>query len=160
MWLIHIYKGRARAALSDMQEARFAFMTAVQTAEDRWLNYIYFSLFLVGIREPLAAQNTLQKMLARDPHYEINSPPPLGFYQEPINYDEYEGAFMEVMKSGSRKLQQLGKTYISYLKNGPNSPDGEKLLRMADKGDLTSRVLALKVQLDNNAPPANSAKLC
>ncbi|MEZ4749883.1 MAG: tetratricopeptide repeat protein [Bdellovibrionota bacterium] len=158
MWLIHIYKGRARAALSDMQEARFAFMTAVQTAEDRWLNYIYFSLFLVGIREPLAAQNTLQKMLARDPHYEINSPPPLGFYQEPINYDEYEGAFMEVMKSGSRKLQQLGKTYISYLKNGPNSPDGERLLRMAEKGDLTSRVLALKVQLDNNASPSVLSK--
>lgn len=150
MWLIHIYKGRARAAVSNMQEARFAFMTAVQTAEDRWLNYIYFSLFLVGIREPLAAQNILRKMITRDPHYEGHAPPPLGFYQEPINYDEYEGAFLEVMRDGSRKLQQLGKTYIGYLKNGPRSPEGKRLLRLAESGGLMSKVIALKVQLDNS----------
>lgn len=154
MWLIHIYKGRARAALSNMQEARFAFMTAVQTAEDRWLPYVYFSLFLMGIREPLAAQNTLHKMLSRDPEYELNAPPPLGFYQERIDYNEYESAFMQVMKGGSPLAREIGRLYINYLKNGPKSVEGKRLLRMAEgeNTDLTAKVIALKIQLDNAAP--------
>lgn len=155
LWLVHIYKGRARAALSDMQEARFSFMTAVQSAQDRWLTYIYFSLFLMGLREHGAAQNALTKMLTRDPHYELNAPPPFGFFQERINYAEYESAFLEVMKNGSPKVRELGRLYINYLRNGPESAEAKRLVRFAETGGgLMGQVIALKVLLDVHAPPA------
>lgn len=153
LWLVHIYKGRARAALSDMQEARFSFMTAVQSAQDRWLTYIYFSLFLMGLREHSAAQNALTKMLTRDPHYELNSPPPFGFFQERINYAEYESAFLEVMKNGPPKIRELGRLYINYLRNGPDSGEAKRLVRFADGNDLMGQVIALKVMLDVHVAP-------
>ena len=152
LWLVHIYKGRAKVSLGNMEEARIAFKMAAQTAPDRWITYIYYALFLMGIHETEAAQETLKKMLTRDPSYELHSPAPWGFYQEKVNYTEYLNAFSHIMEKGPGEERELGKLYINYLINGPSGNEGKKIEAYAEKGSLRSKVLALKVLLDRDAP--------
>ena len=149
LWLVHIYKGRAKAALGNMDEARVSFKTAVEVSQDRWLTYIYYALFLRGVQDNDTAQIVMRKMLTRDPRYEIHSPPPWGFYQEKINYAEYLTAFTTVMEKASGEEKELGKLYINYLLNGANSAEGKRIETVAATSPgLLAKVLGLQVVLD------------
>ncbi|NBT59762.1 tetratricopeptide repeat protein, partial [bacterium] len=97
LWLIHIYKGRAKVALGKLDEARASFRLAIDSSPDRWLGYVYYSMFLLGSKDLNEARLTLRKMLTRDPLFEYFSPSPWGFYQEEIDYQEYLAAFSKVM---------------------------------------------------------------
>jgi len=150
LWLVHIYKGRARVSMGNLEEARVAFKTAVQNSPDRWIAYIYNALFLMGVGDQDAAQTALRKMLARDPHYELQSPPPFGYFQEPVNYQEYHNAFRHIMAKASAEDRDLGKLYIEYLQNGLGARESKRIEAMADKGGLFAKVLGLKVVLDRD----------
>lgn len=149
LWLVHIYKGRARVALGNLREARISFRAAVHAAEDRWLSYIYYALFLTRAKEYVEAQTVLKKMLTRDPHYETQSPAPFGFYQESGNYAEYLNAYQEVMKNSDGSQKEVGKLYLGYLQNGLAGNEARKIENLAAKDD-TAKILALKIVLDRN----------
>jgi tetratricopeptide (TPR) repeat protein len=153
LWLVHIYKGTAKFKLDNMAEARIAFKTAVQSSPDRWLSYIYYATFLMGIHETESAQETLRTMLTRDPGYELSAPAPFGFYQEKVEYSAYLTAYSQVMEKNSAPERELGKLYINYLLNGPAGIEGRKLEQIALRGDITTKVIALKVMLDREARP-------
>ncbi len=147
-WLIQIYKGRAKFALEQPAEARAAFAAAVENSPDRWITYIYYALFLSQSQQNAEAQKVLRKMLTRDPHYEVNSPPPFGFFQERINYGEYLSAFGHVMEKVPGEEKEFGKKYIQQLLTG--NEDANRLGALSEKGGLLSRVVALKVLLDKD----------
>lgn len=152
VWLVQIYKGRARAAMGNTAEAKAAFRAAVDAAKDRWISYIYYGLYLTQIHEISTAQDTMRQMLARDPHYEVHSPAPLGFYQEKVNYTEYLNAFTRIMDTASGEEKEIGKVYISYLLT--QRDDDHRIEMIAERGGgLFSKVLALKVVLDRDANP-------
>jgi tetratricopeptide (TPR) repeat protein len=151
LWLVHIYKGQAKVALGNMEEARQAFRTAVSNSPDRWIGYIYQALFQMGIHENDAARDTLKKMLTRDPRYEVNSPPPMGYYQEKVNYNEYLTAFQQVMEKASSEDRDIGKLYLHFLMNGGTGSELKRIDAVATKGGLLSKVIALKVLLDSEA---------
>src|SRR5207344_791296 len=109
---------------------------------------------LVGVRDYEEARNTLRKMLTRDPHYELHSPPPLGFYQEKINYGEYLNAFTHVMEKATPEEKEVGKLYINYLMNGGQEEDFKRFDTLAERGTLLPKVIDLKVLLDKNAGAA------
>lgn len=148
LWLVHIYKGRAKVALGNMEEAKSAFKTAIQVSPDRWITYIYFALYLVGVRDYEEARTTLRKMLTRDPQYEFHAPAPLGFYQERVNYSEYLNAYSHVMEKGTAEEKELGRLYINYLMNGAQEEDFRRFELLAEKGPLLTKVIALKILLD------------
>jgi tetratricopeptide (TPR) repeat protein len=148
LWLVHIYKGRAKAALGNMNEARTSFKAAIDASPDRWIAYIYYSIFLRGLNDTEGAQSILRRMLTRDPHYELHTPPPWGFFQEPVNYGEYLAAFTAGMDKAQGEDKELGKLYITYLLNGPNSAEGKKLETVAANGALLAKVLGLQATLD------------
>lgn len=158
LWLVHIYKGRAKAALGLFDEAEDSFKKAIQLSKDRWIGYIYHALFLFQLGKQNEARATLNTMLNRDPAYEQNSPPPLGYYQESVNYADYLNAFVRVFKGASGRDKELGKVYISYLLAGPGSRQGKKIEAIAKNGSLASKVLSLKVALDREAPPPELEK--
>lgn len=151
IWLIHIYKGRAKAAMGLMQDARVEFRTAMETAPDRWLTYIYFALFLKAIDEKPSARTILKRMFTRDPTYETLAPAPIDFYQEKVNYAEYLDSFQEVMRDAPQKEKELGQLYLTYLLKGPESQAGIQLVNLAKKGELAYQVIGLKVLLDTAA---------
>lgn len=152
VWLVQIYKGRARAAMGNVQEAKAAFRAAVDAARDRWISYIYYGLYLTQIHETRAAQDTMRQMLARDPHYEVHSPAPLGFFQEKVDYREYLNAFSRIMETASGEEKEIGKVYLSYLLT--QRDDDHRIEMIAERGGgLFSKVLALKVVLDRDANP-------
>ena len=153
LWLVHLYKGSARVQLKNPEEARHSFATALTAAPDRWIIYVYYALFLKGNREEESAQSIMKKMLLRDPSFELQSPPPFGYYYEKVNYNYYLTAFERIMEKGSGEERELGKLYISYLMNGPTGPEGKKIETYAEKGNAFSRVLALKVTLDRDSNP-------
>ena len=146
LWLVQIYKGRAKLAMEMPQEAQMAFKSAVENSPDRWITYIYQALFLAQTNQTAEAQKVLKRMLTRDPHYEIHSPAPFGFYQEKVNYAEYLSAFSHVMERSAGEERDVGKRFIQYLMTG--SDEGTRLEALADKGGLMARVFALKVALD------------
>jgi len=152
LWLIHIYKGRARLSLGNLDEARISFQAAIDKAPDRWMGYVYYALFLTGAHQQEEAQNVLHRMLTRDPQFEVNSPPPFGFYQEHVNYNEYLAAFLRVMDKGAPDIRELGKLYIGYLAHGIAGAEAKKLESLPDRGGLFSKVLSLKVLIDREAP--------
>lgn len=154
LWLIHIYKGRAKVALGNMEEAKTAFKNAISLSSDRWISYIYYSLYLVGKRELDEARTVLRTMLTRDPQYEIHAPAPLGYFQEKVNYSEYLSAFTHVMDKGSPEEKELGKIYIHYLMNGPSEMDSKRFNALAEKQNLAAKVIALKVALEQHASVA------
>jgi tetratricopeptide (TPR) repeat protein len=159
LWLVHLYKGRAKVALGNTDEARLAFKTAILKAPDRWISYIYYALFLVNIHEDEAAQATLKKMLTRDPHYEIHSPPPWGFYQEKVDYASYLDPFVSIMDKplpgkGLDEDREIGRLYINYLLNGNAGSEPKLIEKLADSGSLLAKVLALKVVLDRDGTSA------
>ena len=147
LWLIHIYKGRAKVALNQRDEARASFRLAIESSPDRWLSYIYYSLFLSGSRDYNEAKLTLRNMLTRDPLFEIYSPAPWGFYQEPVNYREYLNNYTKVMERAREDELELGKVYISFLLNNYGPMENHRLQILAEKGGLLSRVLALSAQI-------------
>lgn len=153
LWVVHIYKGRAKAALGLMNEAGAAFRKAMLLAKDRWLTYIYEALFLMKLGKDTEAQALMRMMLTRDPHYEVNSPPPLGFFHEKVNYAEYLNAFIHIMKGSPGEEREMGKLYISYLLNGPTSEEAKRIEAVAEKGGLMAKVLSLKVILDRESTP-------
>ncbi len=146
LWLVQIYKGRAKFALEQPGEARIAFNAAMEGSPDRWITYIYYALFLAQTQNNAEAQKVLKKMLTRDPHYELNSPPPFGYYQEKLNYTEYLNAFTHVMEKYPGEEKEIGKRYLQYLLT--NSDEGNRIESFAEKGGLVARVLSLKVLLD------------
>lgn len=150
LWLVHIYKGRAKAAMGNMDEARTAFKKAVESSPDRWIPYLYYAVFLSAIKEGDAAQIMMKKMLTRDPQYEANSPPPWGFYEERVPYSEYLDTFDDIMGKSMGEEREMGKLYISYLMNG-SAAEAKHIEAVAEKGGLMAKVLALKVALDRDA---------
>jgi tetratricopeptide (TPR) repeat protein len=153
LWLIHIYKGRAKVELSSRDEARASFKMAVSLEPDRWLSYIYYALFLMGNREQEEARNCLRRMLSKDPYFEINSPAPFGFYQEKIKYADYLKAFLQITKGGSSVERETGKLYLSYL-NSPDSVDNhEKWAPLLDKEDFWPKLLYLKALVSDASTP-------
>ena len=150
IWLVQIYKGRARAAMGNVSEAKIAFKLAVESAKDRWISYIYYGLYLTQIHEVPAAQETMKRMLTRDPHYEVHSPAPLGYFQEKVNYTDYLNAFSQIMETASGEEKEIGKIYISYLLT--QRDDDRRIEAVAERGGgLFAKVLALKVVLDRDA---------
>jgi tetratricopeptide (TPR) repeat protein len=150
VWLVQIYKGRARAAMGNVAEAKAAFRAAVDAARDRWICYIYYGLYLTQIKDAAGAQDTMRRMLTRDPHYEVHSPAPLGYFQEKVNYAEYLSAFSKIMETAAGEEKEIGKIYISYLMT--QRDDDHRIEMIADRGGgLFSKVLALKVVLDRDA---------
>ncbi len=152
LWLVHIYKGRARQSLGSADDARASFRAAIDKAPDRWMGYIYYSLFLLGSHQQEEAQAVLRRMITRDPYFELNTPPPFGFFQEPVNYSDYLAAYLRVMDKGASDIRELGKLYIGYLEHGSSGGEAKKLEAFADRGGLSAKVLALKVMLDRDAP--------
>ncbi|NBV49586.1 hypothetical protein EBR78_00045 [bacterium] len=143
LWLIHIYKGFAKTELGKREEARASFRLAIDASPDRWLSYIYYSLFLLGSRDYNEARLTLRKMLTRDPLFEIFSPAPWGFYQEGVDYKEYLNVFSQVMGNTREDEKELGTTFIAFLMNGNGPVENQRLQMLADKGGLMNRVIAL-----------------
>lgn len=152
LWLVHIYKGRAKFALQQTEEAKVSFKTAVASSPDRWLSYIYFALFLKQSNQKELAQDTLKIMLRHDPMYELHSPAPWGYFQEKIDYAEYLDVFNHVMPEGAGADREVGKLYIQYLMSGKDA--GKRLEALGDKPDVFGKVVALKVTLDRDAPSA------
>jgi len=151
LWLIQIYKGRAKGDLGNQEEARNSFKTAVQMSPDRWLAHIYYAVFLMGISETEAAQSIMKRMLTRDPHFELHSPQPLGYFQEKVNYVDYLKTFNYVMNGASGEEKEIGKLYINYLLNGTAGNEGRRIEAAAAKGGVMTKVLALKVVLDRDS---------
>ncbi len=156
LWLIQIYKGRAKFALDQPAEARVAFKTAMDGSPDRWITYIYHALFLAQTQQMTEAQKLMRKMLTRDPHYELHSPPPFGYYQEKLNYGEYLNAFTHVMEKSSGEDKEVGKRFIQYLLSGTD--EGGRLEAVAEKGGLVARVIGLKVVLDRESSAGDIKK--
>lgn len=151
LWLVHIYKGRAKAAMGNIEEARTAFKKAVECSPDRWITYLYYAVFLNAIKENDVAQITIKKMLTRDPQYEANSPPPWGFYEEKVPYSEYLDTFEDIMSHAIAEDREMGKLYINYLM-GSTGSEAKRIEAIAEKGNIMARVLALKVTLDKDSP--------
>ena len=151
-WLVHIYKGRARMDLEQYEKAAASFKQAVDLSKDRWICYIYYALFWHKTGRPEKAMSILSDMLRRDPRYEINSPPALGLYQEGVNYGEYLNAYNHMTEKVSGPEKEMGKLYISYLLNGPDSAEAKRIEAVAEKKEgLMAKVLALKVALDRQS---------
>ncbi len=144
LFLIHIYKGRAKELLNLSDEARTSFQTAIQCSEDRWLSYIYYAFFLFKNHEFNEARLVLKKMITKDPSYEKYSPVPFGFYQEPINYAEYFELYNQIMEKAPAEDRELGKLYLSYISD-PQGAAAKRILGMSVSGNLFSKVIALKV---------------
>jgi tetratricopeptide (TPR) repeat protein len=151
LWLIHIYKGRAKTALGLVDEAASDFKKAVNLAKDRWISYLYHALFLIKREDQDGARRMMRTMLTRDPNYELQNPPPFGFYQEKINYAEYLNSFNHVMQGTSGEERELGRLYLSYLMNGSASDEAKRIEAVADRGGLMAKVFALKVVLDRES---------
>jgi len=151
LWLVHIYKGRAKAAMGNIDEARTAFKKAVESSPDRWITYLYYAVFLNAIKENDTAQIIIKKMLTRDPQYEPNSPPPWGFYEEKVPYSEYIDTYEDIMASVVGEDREIGKLYINYLMNTTGN-EAKRIEAIAEKSNIVGKVLALKVALDRDAP--------
>ncbi len=150
LWLVHIYKGRAKAAMGNIEEARMAFKKAVESSPDRWITYLYYAVFLNNIRENDTAQVIMKKMLTRDPQYESYSPPPWGFYDERVPYSEYLDTFEDIMSHAISEDREMGKLYVNYLM-GSSGNESKRIEALAEKGNLMAKVLALKIALDRDA---------
>jgi tetratricopeptide (TPR) repeat protein len=146
LWLIHIYKGRARSQLGNHEEARSSFKTALELDEERWLSHIYYSLFLFSRQEKAEAQQVLLRMLTKDPDHEKNSPPPWGFFQEPIDYTEYLSVFSHVMADAAGATRTIGQMYIRSLQTG--KLDFKKLEEYGKKGYRHAWLVALRKALE------------
>jgi tetratricopeptide (TPR) repeat protein len=153
LWLIHIYKGRAKVALGRVDEARASFRLAIESSPDRWLSYIYYSLFLLGSKDSMEARLTMRTMLTRDPLFEFYSPAPWGFFQEDVDYREYLSAFSKVMAQARSDEQELGKTFISFLLNGNGPVENARLQAIAEHGGLLPKVLGLEALLKSEPKP-------
>jgi tetratricopeptide (TPR) repeat protein len=156
LWLIQIYKGRAKFALEQTTEAQSAFRAALDLAPDRWIAYIYYALFLSQTGRNEEAHQVLSRMLTRDPHYEVHSPAPFGFFQEKVNYTEYLNAFIHVMEKFPGEDRDVGRRYIQYLLS--NNDEGGKLEAMGVKGGLLSKIVGLKVTLDRESSAGDLKK--
>lgn len=152
LWLIHVYKGRARAEMGQLDEAHAAFRTAVQLSPDRWGSYVALARFLRAYpRDREAAAATLRQMITRDPHYETFAPAPFGFFREATDFRDYLDAYDDSIAPGSGEEREAGRAYITYLWHGGDNLDGQRLELAAEKGGLFSRVIALKAALDRDA---------
>ncbi len=158
LWLIHIYKGRAKTALDLVDEAASDFKKAVSLSKDRWISYLYQALFLIKREDQEGARRMMRTMLTRDPSYEFQNPPPFGFYQEKINYAEYLNSFNHVMQGSTSEERELGRLYLSYLMNGASSDDAKRIEQVAEKSGLMAKVFALKVVLDRESTPEEIKK--
>ena len=149
LWLIHIYKGRAKRALGMTEEARQAFKRAIETAPDRWIAYLYYAVFLKANHEIELAQEVLRVMLTRDPRFEHESPAPLGFFQEDIPYADYLETYEDIMAKSSAEDRELGRLYIGFLMSGAQGAEAQKILAMGgEKASLMAQVFGLKVGLE------------
>jgi tetratricopeptide (TPR) repeat protein len=148
-WLIQVHKGWAKHSIGLNTDASLAFKSAVNEAKDRWVNYIYQSIFYLKIKDTEAARETLFKMLGRDPDFEKLSPLPLGFYQSRSNYEEYLSAFSQVMEKAPEEEKNIGKIYLTYLGNPlSRGEDWRKMDAIANHSDnLLPRILSLKMML-------------
>lgn len=154
LWLIHIYKGRAKSALGQNEQAQVSFRRAVELEPDRWLSYVYFALFLASRQEKAAAQTMLVKMLARDSTYEQLSPPPWGFYQEKTNYAEYASAYNHIMADYQGGERTIGKTLLQSLARTLAPLQWRPVQDLALKGNRLARLALLRRTLASSPPRA------
>ena len=143
LWLVHIYKARAKSLLGRKEDAELSFRRAIDVAPDRWMSYLYFALFLQASGSDTEASNTLVEMLKRDPFYDSNTAPPLGFFEERIPLSEYLDTFREISQHGPDR--ELGLLYLGALAAGPKSPAARKLLLLAP--DSSGPGASFKLQL-------------
>ncbi|MSP19692.1 MAG: tetratricopeptide repeat protein [Bdellovibrionales bacterium] len=148
-WLIQVHKGWAKLALGLTADASQSFKAAVDDSRDRWVSYIYQSIFYLKNKEPEAAKDSVLKMLSRDPDFEKLSPIPLGFFQSKTNYDEYLVAYSQVMEKASDEDKLIGRIYITYLANPlSRAEDWRKMDALANRsGNILPRILSLKMLL-------------
>ncbi len=151
LWLIHLFKGRAKLELGHYAEAKASFQKAILASPDRWVSYLYYAVVLADHGEKELAQATIKKMLTRDPLFEVNSPAPWGFYREKTDYEDYLKGFTKVMGDSLSEEKELGKLYLNYLNHGPQGPEGPKLEAVAVSSGTMAKVLALKVVLAREA---------
>lgn len=152
LWLVHIHKGNARALLGQKEEARKALRLAIERAPDRWYPHMVYAAFLNRIGDSDAAQSTLRNMFLKDPSFETQTPPPFGFYQEPINYLEYLSAYNVIMKEAPGDDRDFGRIYLSYLNGFANDEGAAELKyleRLAERGHFPARILSLKISVDH-----------
>jgi len=152
LWIIHIFKGRARAAMGNIEEAQTSFKRAVDVAPERWMTYLYYAAFLSSTGKNEAAQAIMRAMVTKDPQYETYSPIPLSYFKKKVTFSEYLEAFEATMGGTLSEEKELGKLYINYLINGPSSNEAKRIEAVAEKGSLMAKVFALKVALDRDAP--------
>ena len=148
-WLIQVHKGWAKLALGLTADAGQSFKAAVNDSRDRWVSYIYQSIFYLKNKEPELAKESVLRMLTRDPDFEKLSPIPLGFFQSKTNYDEYLLAYSQVMEKASDEDKLMGKIYITYLANPlSRAEDWRKMDALANRsGNILPRILTLKMLL-------------
>ncbi len=151
-WLIYIYKGRAKAALGDMDEARTSFRLAMERSPDRWITYLYYAIFLSATREHRLAQDVMRKMLLRDPQFESDSPAPVGYFQEKVGWAEYLDTYLQIMDDADSEVRDAGKLYLSYLLSNNGASEGKRLEAFGERSGPLARFFALKSQLDRDAP--------
>lgn len=154
LWLIHMYKGRTRTEIGALEEAAVDFKKAINQSRDRWITYLYQALFLIKREDQDGARRMMRAMLTRDPNFELQNPPPFGFYQEKVSYAEYLNSFNHVMQSAPGEDRELGRLYLSYLMNGATSDEAKRIETVAERGGgLMAKVFALKVVLDRESTP-------
>lgn len=148
-WLVQIWKGWAKHSLGLNEEARKAFHDALNNSKDRWVIYIYQSIFYLKTKDIEAARETLLKMLGRDPDYERFNPLPIGFYQNRSHYEEYLVAFNQVMEKANEEEKLMGKLYLNYLANPlSRTEDWKKMDALANHShNILPRILSLKMML-------------
>ncbi len=158
LWLIHIYKARAKKALGLDEEAAADFKKAVNLSPDRWVSYFFYATFLINRKDREGARQMLRQMLTRDPSYELQNPAPFGFYQEKTSYADYLTAFNRVMEGTTGEDREIGRLYLSYLMNGPGGDEGKRINQVAEKSGILAKVIALKVVLDRESTGEEIAK--
>lgn len=145
LWLIHIYKGRARSELGQFPQAEKHFLRAVELEPDRWLSYIYHALFLASRDKTQEAEEALSKMILRDPKYEQLSPVPWGFFQERTNYQEYQSVFSHIMSNRPAAERTLGKLLIQFASTPSPSQDLiNRLLDLAKQGSIPAKLAIIE----------------
>ncbi|MBI1860804.1 MAG: tetratricopeptide repeat protein [Deltaproteobacteria bacterium] len=145
LWIVHIYKGRARSELGHYQQAEQSFRKAVELDPDRWVSYIYYALFAASRQDTALAQTILRQMILRDPSYEQLSPPPWGFFHEKTNPLEYLSVYTHLMNGASHPERILGRHLIQGLSGGGAESKGVR--ELASHGNRFAQLVLLREDL-------------
>ncbi len=159
LWLVHIYKGKVRAATGQFEEAKKAFKKAIECDPDRWMGYLYYAVFLHGIRQTEEAKKIFLQMLLRSPSYDEKNPPPWGYYEERVPYTEYLQSFNEMTQKMSEPSIQAARRYLDFLISERSESEARSIMELAKENQtpfiqfLYLRTLLVKEDADT--PIAN-----